>query len=257
MEQRSRREFLIKYLLDENPGYMNSSIPKGEQEQKALLRGLFNVRMPMAAGEDFLTVQDEYLREEISERGITDIKDLKQVQKDIYLWQGDITALKCGAIVNAANCKLLGCFIPNHRCIDNAIHSFAGVQLRCRCAEIMEKQGVDEGTGSAKITPAFNLPCDYVIHTVGPIVYGALTEEDERLLASCYESCLALADENGVKSIAFCCISTGEFHFPNQRAAEIAVQTVKQYKADKNSDIEVVFNVFKDSDYEIYRKLLG
>lgn len=257
MEQRTRRGYLIRYLMDENPGYMNSSIPEGEQEQKTLLRGLFNVRMPMAAGEDFLTVQDEYLREEIRERGITDIKDLEQIQKDIYLWQGDITALKCGAIVNAANCKLLGCFIPNHRCIDNAIHSFAGVQLRCRCAEIMEKQGVDERTGSAKITPAFNLPCDYVIHTVGPIVYGALTEEDERLLASCYESCLALADENGVKSIAFCCISTGEFHFPNQRAAEIAVQTVKQYKADKNSDIEVVFNVFKDSDYEIYRKLLG
>ena len=257
MEQKARREFLIKYLLDENPGYMNSNIPEAEQEQKTLLRGLFNVRMPMVAREDFLAVQDEYLREEISERGITDIKDLEQIQKDIYLWQGDITALKCGAIVNAANCKMLGCFIPNHRCIDNAIHTYAGVQLRCRCAEIMDKQGFDEKTGSAKITPAFNLPCDYVIHTVGPIVYGALTEEDERLLASCYESCLALADENGVESIAFCCISTGEFHFPNQRAAEIAVQTVKQYKEDNNSDIEVVFNVFKDIDYEIYRKLLG
>ena len=256
MNQKTRREFLIRYLMDESPSYKNASIPESEQEQKNLLRGLFNIRMPVAASANFLTVQDAYLKEEISERGITDIKDMKPIQKDIYLWQGDITALKCGAIVNAANCKMLGCFIPNHRCIDNAIHTYAGVQLRCRCAEIMDKQGVDEKTGSAKMTQAFNLPCDYVIHTVGPIVYGMLTEEDERLLASCYESCLALADDNAVKSIAFCCISTGEFHFPNQRAAEIAVQTVKQYKEDKNSDIEVVFNVFKDIDYEIYRKLL-
>lgn len=257
MNQKTRREFLIKYLMDESQSYKPASIPEGEQEQKNLLRALLNVRMPMSAGADFLDVQDEYLREEVSARGITDIKDLKPLQKDVYLWQGDITALKCGAIVNAANCKMLGCFIPNHRCIDNAIHTYAGVQLRCRCAEIMHEQGRDEETGSAKITPAYNLPCDYVIHTVGPIVYGTLTEEDESLLASCYESCLSLADENGVKSIAFCCISTGEFHFPNQRAAEIAVRTVKQYKKDNNSDIEVVFNVFKDIDYEIYRKLLG
>ena len=257
MNQKTRREFLIRYLLDESSGYKNANIPEREHEQKDLLRGLFNVRMPKSADTDFLTVQDEYLKEEISSRGITDIKDLTPIQKGIYIWQGDITALRCGAIVNAANCKMLGCFIPNHRCIDNAIHTYAGVQLRYRCAEIMDKQGSDEKTGSAKITPAYNLPCDYVIHTVGPIVYGMLTEEDESLLASCYESCLALADDKAVKSIAFCCISTGEFHFPNQRAAEIAVHTVKQYKKDKNSDIEVVFNVFKDIDYEIYRKLLG
>ena len=257
MKQETRREYLIRYLLDENPRYKDVEIPESEQDQKDLLRGLFNVRMPMAVDDDFLSTQDKYLREEIRGRGVTDIKDLEQIQKDIYLWKGDITALKCGAIVNAANCKMLGCFIPNHRYIDNAIHTYAGVQLRYRCEEIMREQGQDEGTGKAKITPAYNLPCDYVIHTVGPIVYGALTEVEEQQLASCYESCLALADENRVKSIAFCCISTGEFHFPNQRAAEIAVQTVKRYKEESKSDIEVVFNVFKDIDYEIYRKLLG
>lgn len=169
---------------------------------------------------------------------------------------GDITTLQCDAIVNAANAQLLGCFCPCHGCIDNAIHTFSGVWLRAACADIMKKQRHEEETGQAKITPAFNLPCKFVLHTVGPIVQGRLTENDKELLASCYRSCLTLAEQNSIKSIAFCCISTGEFHFPNDKAAEIAIQTVKEYKRQTKSEIEVIFNVFKDLDYGIYKKLL-
>ncbi|MBO4650310.1 MAG: protein-ADP-ribose hydrolase, partial [Clostridiales bacterium] len=192
-----------------------------------------------------------------SEKGITDISDLPEVEDGIYLWQGDITTLKCDAIVNAANSGMTGCYAPCHGCIDNCIHTYAGVQLRKACSDIMKKQGHDEPTGSAKITPAFNLPSRYVIHTVGPIIMGPLRKDDEDLLASCYRSCLELAEENGVKSIAFCCISTGEFHFPNQRAAEIAVKTVREYREEKRSSMKVIFNVWKEIDYDIYRKLLG
>ena len=182
----------------------------------------------------------------------TDIADLEQIEEGIYLWQGDITTLRCDAIVNAANSGMTGCYCPCHGCIDNAIHTYAGIQLRLECAEIMEKQGYAEPTGKAKITKAYNLPCKYVLHTVGPIISGRVAKKDEELLASCYRSCLELSRENGVKSVACCCISTGEFHFPNDRAAEIAVETVRKCK----SDIEVIFNVFKDTDYEIYRRLL-
>lgn len=232
-------------------------IPSDEQEQKMLLRALFNVRMPKDTDDEFLQVQDAYLQEETAQKGITDLVDLTPVQNGIYLWQGDITTLRCGAIVNAANSQMLGCFCPNRGCIDNAIHTFSGVQLRAACAELMKKQGHEEETGRAKITPAFNLPCDYVLHTVGPIIAGRLRERDKELLATCYRSCLKLAEENDVKSIAFCCISTGEFHFPNDKAAEIAVRTVKEYKEQTSSKIEVIFNAFKEIDYEIYRKLLG
>ena len=212
-----------------------------------------NIRPPLPIGEDFLTVQDAYLREETAQKGVTDITKLKPVEPGIYLWQGDITTLKCGAVVNAANSGLTGCYVPCHGCIDNAIHTFAGVRLRLACDEIMKKQGYEEPTGQAKITPAYNLPCDYVLHTVGPIINGGVTEKDRELLASCYRSCLELAQENKIGSVAFCCISTGEFHFPNEEAAEIAVKTVKQYRGDT----EVIFNVFKYEDYKIYRELLG
>ena len=254
MTQAERRIYLIKYLLIEQASEIR--IPNDAAEQKLLLRGLLNVRPPMPASNEFIAVQDEYLKEEIKRSGITDYKTLSPIADGIYLWQGDITTLKCGAIVNAANSKLLGCFCPNHRCIDNAIHTLSGVQLRLACNELMEKQSFDEPTGKAKITPAFNLPCQKVIHTVGPIVYGRLTEKDCDLLRSCYLSCLEIAENDGVKSIAFCCISTGEFHFPNDKAAEIAIKTVKEYKKRTGSRIEVVFNVFKDRDKEIYRKLL-
>ena len=257
MEQAKKREYLIKTLLAEQPEYRDLEIPKEAGEQKQFLRSLFNIRMPGMIGEDFLKVQDEYLQEVTKEKGITDFKNLQPIEDGIYLWQGDITTLKCDAIVNAANSGMTGCYRPCHNCIDNCIHTYAGIQLRNACADIMEKQGHEEPTGKAKITPAFNLPCKYVLHTVGPIVYGALTKEHEELLTSCYRSSLDIADENGVKSVAFCCISTGVFMFPNERAAEIAVQTVRNYRREKNSGIEVIFNVWKDIDYEIYRELLG
>ncbi|MCC8163077.1 MAG: protein-ADP-ribose hydrolase [Lachnospiraceae bacterium] len=256
MTQDERRIYLIRALLAEEPRYQEMEIPSDMQQQKRLLRALFNVRMPRPVSGEFLKVQDAYLQEETRRKGITEPSDLTPMQEGVYLWQGDITTLRCAAIVNAANSQMLGCFCPNHGCIDNAIHTYAGIQLRAACAELMERQGQEEETGKAKITPAFNLPCDYVLHTVGPIIRGRLTEADRELLASFYRSCLTLAEQNHVKSVAFCCISTGEFHFPNDRAAQIAVRTVKEYKEQTNSEIEVIFNVFKDIDLQIYRKLL-
>ena len=257
MTQDDRRKYLIAELLKEQPEYSNIPVPISKTEEKQLLRALFNVRLPLPAGDDFLRVQDAYLQEEIAQKGITSTDDLEPIKPDIYLWQGDITTLKCDAIVNAANSGMTGCYIPNHRCIDNAIHTFSGVELRLACAELMEQQGYPEPTGQAKITPAFNLPCRYVLHTVGPIVTGKLTEKDCELLRSCYRSCLTLADEYKLNSVAFCCISTGEFHFPNDKAAKIAIETVSEYKKLTNSKIKVIFNVFKNSDYEIYREYLG
>ncbi len=256
MTQSEKRIYLIKELLSEQPQYRIIQIPTDSQEQKDLLRALLNVRMPEAVSEDFLKIQNAYLQEETKEKGITDIADLKPIQNNLYLWQGDITTLRCGAIVNAANSRMLGCFSPCHGCIDNAIHTYAGVQLRTACAELMRGQGHEEATGKAKITPAFNLPCDYVLHTVGPIISGEVREKDKELLASCYRSCLELADLHGIKSIAFCCISTGEFHFPNDTAAGIAIAAVKDYVQQKHSEMKVIFNVFKNVDYEIYRELL-
>ena len=254
MKQTERRVYLIEYLLAERGERIE--IPNDAYNQKRLLRSLFNIRMPKETSEDFLQIQDVYLQEENRRKGITDIADLQPVQDDIYLWQGDITTLRCDAIVNAANSQMLGCFRPCHGCIDNAIHTFAGVQLRRNCNEIMQKQGHNEPTGQAKITPAYNLPCKYVLHTVGPIVSGRLTEEHCELLKSCYSSCLKLAEKNSCKSIAFCCISTGVFGFPQREAAQIAVDTVKRYKEENHSDIKVIFNVFKDDDYAIYNEIL-
>ena len=216
-----------------------------------------NVRMPAPISDEYIKIESEYLREETAAKGVTRIADLTPTEDSIYLWQGDITTLECDAIVNAANAQMLGCFRPLHTCIDNCIHTFAGLRLRNCCDEIMRKQGFEEPTGQAKITPAYNLPCKYVLHTVGPIVEGRLTKTHEEQLASCYTACLSLAEENGCKSVAFCCISTGVFGFPQRRAAQIAVQTVRAYKADTHSNIEVIFNVFKDEDYDIYRGLLG
>lgn len=262
MEQTERLKYLIDYLLAERNETAvffktGTTFPDDINAQKRLFRALVNVREPKPASKDFLQIQDGYLREELRLKNITGIARLSPVAPDIYLWQGDITTLKCGGIVNAANPRMLGCFCPNHGCIDNAIHTFAGVQLRQECAEIMRAQGYDEPAGRAKITKAYNLPCSYVLHTVGPYVYGKLTKRHEELLAGCYLSCLDLADKNGLQSIAFCCIATGEFHFPNERAAEIAVETVKEYKARTQSKIKVIFNVFKECDYDIYARLLG
>ena len=257
MNQSERRLFLIQSLLRERPSCQKQSIPTDSERQKILLRGLMNVRNPHPISPEFLETQDTYLWEETAKKGITDIRDLPPMQPGLYLWQGDITTLKCDAIVNAANSGLTGCYIPNHRCIDNAIHTYAGVELRLACEAIITAQGHPEPTGRAKITPAFNLPCKYVLHTVGPIIGSQVTDRDKALLASCYRSCLELAAMYDQESVAFCCISTGEFHFPNDLAAEIAVDTVKEFLKKQTSVKKVIFNVFKDLDRQIYRRLLG
>lgn len=256
MTQEERRIYLLKELLMEQTQYADMVVPEEEQAQRQLLRALFNIRMPQITDRRFLDIQDAYLQEEIRRKGITDITELTPLKDGIYLWRGDITTLRCDAIVNAANSQMLGCFCPNHGCIDNAIHTYSGVQLRAACAEIMDRQGHEERTGEAEITSAYNLPCKYVLHTVGPVIHGRVTDRDKELLASCYRSCMELAERNGAQNIAFCCISTGEFHFPNSVAAEIAVKTVEEYRRQTNSGMEVIFNVFKETDYNIYRKLL-
>ena len=259
LNRSEKQLWLIQALQNEMPRTARYLIPEDEEGRWRLLRGLFNIRQPMPASTEFLRIQGELLRELTEEKGVTDWEDLLpcSVDPDLYIWKGDITTLRADAIVNAANSALLGCFRPNHNCIDNMIHTMAGIELRQRCAEIMEKQGHEEETGLAKITSAYNLPSKYIIHTVGPIVEGALTREHSSLLASCYKSCLEIAVENKCKSIAFCCISTGVFGFPQQEAAEIAVQTVMDWKRKMNSGIKVIFNVFKDRDLEIYQRLLA
>ena len=256
MTQEERLDYLIKTLATEQPRYAGLELPADRGEKRALLRALFNLRPPLPADERLLSVQDEYLAEELRARGTTLAAELAPLSGDICLWQGDITTLAADAVVNAANSAMLGCFVPCHRCIDNAIHTYAGIQLRLACHELMERQGHEEPTGGAKITPAFNLPSRYVIHTVGPIVYASLTRRERDELASCYRSCLKLAKENGLKSVAFCCISTGEFRFPNAAAAQIAVDTVREFLKEEGVGMRVIFNVFKDIDREIYAGLL-
>lgn len=254
MAQNERLDFLIHYLLNERREYRDIRMPDTLSDKRRLLRNLMNVRPPAPASEEFLKVQDAYLSERLAERGVTKLHDLTPVQPGIYLWQGDITTLAVDAIVNAANSRMLGCFAPCHGCIDNAIHTYAGIQLRLECSHIMAGHG--EPTGTAKITKAYNLPCRYVLHTVGPIICGAVTRADRELLTSCYRSCLELAADTSLCSVAFCCISTGEFHFPNEMAAEIAIRTVKEWQQHNPDKIKVIFNVFKDSDHDIYQRLL-
>ncbi len=258
MTHSEKRIYLIKELLSELPQYDNPELPENTEMQKQLLRSLMNIRPPHSVGAEFLRIQDEYLSEEVREKGITDSDTLpvSPVNNRIALWRGDITTLKTDAIVNAANSALRGCFIPCHSCVDNIIHSVSGIQLRLTCDALMKEQGYAEPTGTAKITPAFNLPCNYVLHTVGPVVQDSLTEKHCEQLASCYQSCLELAAKEGLKSVAFCCISTGEFHFPPKEAANIAVQTVTDFLQTDTQIKKVVFNVFKQNDYDIYKTLL-
>lgn len=253
MEQEERLSYLIKFLADER-GAELSGIPCGG-EGRRLLRSLMNVRPPAPISEDFLRVQDDFLAEERKRRGEVDCGALTPEPCGLCLWRGDITRLRADAIVNAANGAMLGCFVPCHGCIDNAIHSAAGVQLRLECAEIMRAQGRDEPPGGAKITRGWNLPARFVIHTVGPVARGNPTARDRELLALCYRSCLTLAAERGLKSIAFCCISTGEFGYPNEEAARVAVTEVKKFRP-ADAGMRVVFNVFKQIDFDIYKELL-
>lgn len=258
MTHNEKRLFLIKELLSELPPYRDMKIPTDEEGQKRLLRSLMNIRSPRPVSSEFLKVQDEYLSEEVTAKGVVDgdILPVSPINNHLVLWHGDITTLKVDAIVNAANSALRGCYVPCHSCVDNIIHSTSGIQLRLACDEIMNKQGYNEPTGTAKITPAFNLPCSYVLHTVGPIVSGILTKKHCKQLVDCYKSCLELASDKGLKSIAFCCISTGEFHFPQKKAAEIAVQTVTEFLKTDTQIEKVIFNVFKQEDYDIYKAIL-
>lgn len=265
MTREERVESLVDFLMREGKGYKAIQEPVDYEGKRRLLRSLMNVRWPREAADDFLEMQDELLAEELKERGIVRIEEIPVVRDvcpckgirnpdRISLWRGDITRIAADGIVNAANSQLLGCFVPCHGCIDNAIHSAAGIQLRNECARLMEVQGHEEPTGRAKITKGYNLPAKYVLHTVGPIVGIQVTERQKEELKSCYLSCLKLAEKKGLKSVAFCCISTGEFHFPNKLAAQIAVDTVDRYLL--SSSIErVVFNVFKEEDENIYKKL--
>ena len=259
MNQDERRLFLIEYLLKEDIRLRKPQIPGDAQGQRDLLRSLMNVRMPAPIDDEFLVVQDAYLQQRNLERGITDICDLMPAASDarLFIWQGDITTLRCDAIVNACNSQMLGCFSPLHSCIDNFIHTYAGVQLRLKMNEIMTEQGHEEPVGQAKITSGYNLPAKFILHTVGPMIQWEVTEEDEKMLAGCYRECLKLAAEHGAESIAFCCLSTGVFRFPQQRAAEIAVRAVKDFLTADTRIRQVIFNVFKDKDLEIYSNILG
>lgn len=261
MEHLEQIRQLNAMLLTEMPEYQPQAqkFPQDAASQRRLLRSLMNVRPPMPLKREFLAMQDDLLSAERDSKGVVDGTALPAVNSHprIAVWKGDITRLKVDAIVDADNSALLGCFCPCHGCIDNAIHSAAGLQLRDECSQIMQAQGHPEPNGRAKLTKGYNLPARYVLHTVGPIVQGRVTARDREELASCYRSCLELAAEHGLESIAFCCISTGEFHFPNQEAAEIAIKTVTDFLRQDTSVKKVIFNVFKDTDAEIYRRLLG
>ena len=257
MKQSERRIFLIKSLLQERTEYRDISISADTEQQKQLLRALMNVRAPQQIGTEFLRIQDEYLQYEIAAKGITDVAELTPVQQGIYLWQGDITTLKCDAVVNAANSGMTGCYIPNHRCIDNAIHTFAGMQLRLICAGLMCKQGHEEPTARVKVTPAFNLPSSHIFHTVGPIVPSHKPgPREELLLRRCYTSCLEEATRRKLDTLAFCCISTGVFGYPQQAAARVAIDAVRHHLDHNDPNLKVIFNVFLASDESIYRDLL-
>lgn len=259
MKQSEQIHFLNEALLAEMPQYRREAkrISSDEKSQRYFLRCLMNVRQPGMLSERFLNAQDELLSREREEKGVVHVAELLPVPVDerLVLWQGDITRLDADAIVNAANSALLGCFRPGHNCIDNVIHSAAGLQLREECAAIMRAQGHEEPTGQAKITKGYNLPARHVLHTVGPIIDGPLTDRDRELLASCYRACLKLAEENGLKSVAFCCISTGVFRFPKEDAARIAVSTVREYLKTGGME-KIVFCVHGDENLRIYQKLL-
>ena len=269
MTQDEKLDYLIDFFMKDSIEYKDMEVTK--DDRRRVLRSLMNIRMPKSIPGNILEIQDDYLQEEAREKGIVSLDEIPTVREEfrsnseyadrISIWQGDITRLEVDAIVNAANSQMLGCFIPCHKCIDNAIHSAAGIELREECNHYMKKQAknksYEEPTGSAMITSSYNLPCKHVIHTVGPIVGYKLTNDLRNDLKSCYESCLKIALENGVRSIAFCCISTGEFHFPNDEAAKIAVETVSTFLREDASKIDrIIFNVFKNLDKEIYERLL-
>ena len=257
MNQAERRVWLIKALLDERPDGHSIAVPAGANEQRDLLRALMNVRPPEALAAETLDIQDAYLQQRLLERGgATDAGTLPYCNR-VAIWRGDITLLKADAIVNAADSQMLGCFVPGHRCIDNAIHTYAGMQLRLTCANLMDEQGHEEPTARVKVTPAFNLPSSHVFHTVGPIVPSHKPgPREELLLRRCYTSCLEEATRRGLGTLAFCCISTGVFGYPQDAAARVAIDAVRHHLDHNDPNLKVIFNVFLASDEAIYRSLL-
>ena len=264
LTQEQRLDFLVEEFKADSDEYKNLETPKDTDGKRRILRSLMNIRMPKNMAEDVVKVQDEYLQVRAADKGIVELSNIPVIHEGISIWQGDITRLKVDAIVNAANSQMLGCFVPMHTCIDNCIHTFAGIQLREECGRQMDKLRIKYGrayeqpTAVPMLTDAYNLPAKKVIHIVGPIVHYKLTPGLEKDLADCYRNTLDMCLENGLKSVAFCCISTGLFHFPNKRAAEIAVETVKGWLREHPGQMErVIFNVFKDEDKDIYERLLS
>jgi O-acetyl-ADP-ribose deacetylase (regulator of RNase III) len=265
MNQAQRLDYLVDKFIKDSEHYKNMEVPDTSDEKKVVLRSLMNIRMPAKMDEEVLNVQDDYLKERAIEKGVVTLDMIPTVEgfDKISIWQGDITRLKVGAIVNAANSQMLGCFAPMHTCIDNCIHTFAGVQLRQECDRYMNNMKMkygkryEEPTGQAMLTSAYNLPAQYVIHTVGPIVQRSLKDTHRNNLKKCYSSIMECCINNNIKSVAFCCISTGVFHFPNDEAAKIAVDTVSEY-LDKYADNfdRVIFNVFIDYDKQLYESIL-
>ncbi len=257
MNQAERRIWLIRALLDERQDGRTIAVPARASEQRDLLRALMNVRPPEALADEKLNIQDAYLQKRLLERGGATDAGTLPYRNRVAIWRGDITLLKADAIVNAANSQMLGCFVPGHRCIDNAIHTYAGMQLRLACAGLMCKQGHEEPTAHVKVTPAFNLPSNYVFHTVGPIVPGHKPgSREELLLRRCYTSCLKEATHQGLGTLAFCCISTGVFGYPQEAAARVAIDAVRHHLDHNDPDLKVIFNVFLASDEAIYCNLL-
>ncbi len=264
MTQAERLDYLVEQFKTDSVQYKDLRTPEDTEAKRRLLRSLMNIRMPKKLDEDVLAVQDVYLKERSLENGIVYLSDIPVIKNKMSIWQGDITRLAVDAIVNAANSQMLGCFVPMHTCIDNCIHTFAGIQLRDECnrqmTELRSKYGQDyeQPTAVPMLTDGYNLPAKKVIHVVGPIVQDRLTPELEKDLADCYRNTLDLCLENGLKSVAFCCISTGLFRFPNKRAAKIAVNTVEGWLTEHPDVLDrVVFNVFKDEDRQYYEELLG
>lgn len=271
--QEKRLDYLLKEFKEDSVQYRHLDVGESYEEKRMTLRSLMNVRMPGLMKEDVVKIQDEFLSQEAREKGIVTVSSIPTIAQQyasshpfaeqISIWQGDITRLQAGAIVNAANSQMLGCFAPCHRCIDNAIHSAAGIELREECSHYMSRRKMqygpryEEPTGQAVLTKGYNLPAESVIHTVGPIVWGGLTESLRQDLGNCYENVLKCCVENGIRSVAFCCISTGEFHFPNDEAAKIAVETVTGFLKKHSPDFDrIIFNVFKDADRKLYEEAL-
>ena len=263
MTQEQRLDTLIEAFKAESVQYKDLQTPEDNEGKRRILRSLMNIRMPKKLDDSVLALQDEYLRERIRENGIVTLSEIPVIRNGMSIWQGDITRLAVDAIVNAANSQMLGCFVPMHTCIDNCIHTFAGVQLRAECNRQMNQLRIRYGrdyeqpTAVPMLTNGYNLPAKKVVHIVGPIVEGRLTKALEQDLADCYRNTLDLCAENGLRSVAFCCISTGVFRFPNRRAAEIAVKTVSKWLDEHKGQIDrVIFNVFKDEDKAYYEELL-